>query len=88
VKEFTVHHNKNECHVEYFAAEDAKKALNANVGFKIDVASPRTKKSYEGMIDPDVQSELECMLPIGAKTFASRQGIEFIIAYKRYFTSN
>ena len=51
--------------IEYETIESAQRALNAKVNFIISPTRQSPKNEY--YVDPDVQSELESMLPLGSK---------------------
>lgn len=65
IRRFILYPSKYECVIEYDTTESAQKALNAKVNFIISPTRQSPKNEY--YVDPDVQSELESMLPIGSK---------------------
>lgn len=69
VKNFISKPSRQECTVEFKTLEAAQKALASKVNFTI---SPTTKVTEE-YIDPEVQAELESMLPVGGKTANVKQ---------------
>ncbi|KAG5683416.1 hypothetical protein PVAND_012699 [Polypedilum vanderplanki] len=74
IKNFIFKSSRQEYIIEYSTVEAAQKALNASVNFKISPTKPEPIKSSEEF-DPDVQAELESMLPVGSKTIV-KQNIE------------
>lgn len=67
IKNFIYKPSRQEYTVEFNSLESAQKAINAQVSFIITATRPESFKSSEELIDPDVQAELESMLPIGSK---------------------
>lgn len=68
IKSFILKPQKAECQVEYHFVADAMKALNADVEFEIVPTKPEYIKVTDDYIDPDVQTELQAMLPVSMKT--------------------
>jgi hypothetical protein len=65
--------------VEYETTEGAQNALNAKVDFVISPADPaRQSPKNEYFLDPDVQAELNSMLPSGLKPIKPQAG-KFLI---------
>lgn len=68
VKSFILKPNKSECTVEYESYEAAQKALHSNIGLEIVPTKPEhLLKANDDFIDPDVESELQAMLPVALK---------------------
>lgn len=68
IKSFILKPKKAECTIEYHFVEDALKALNADVDFEVVPTKSEYLKMSDDYIDPDVQTELQAMLPVGIKT--------------------
>lgn len=73
IKSFILKPSRCECRIEYETAESAQKALNAEVDFEIVATKLENTKNTEDFIDPDVQSELDSMLPVGSSKSALKQ---------------
>lgn len=68
IKSFILRPSRAECTVEYEDYESAQRALNSNNGLDIVPTKPEhLQKVNDDYIDPDVQSELQAMLPSGKK---------------------
>jgi len=68
IRKFIIYPKRRECTVEYASAKAAAKVLSAQVDFNIFLTpAVAGKKMNEGSVDPDVQSELESMAPVGIK---------------------
>ena len=81
IKSFILKPKRAECTIEYHFVEDAMKALNADVDFEVVPTKPEYLKMSDDYIDPDVQTELQAMLPVGHKI--SKPSKLFIIYLKR-----
>ena len=68
IKSFILKPKRSECTIEYESVESALKALNSDVDFEIVPTKPEYLKMSDDFVDPDVQSELQAMLPAGIKT--------------------
>lgn len=79
IRRFILYPSKCECVVEYETTEGAQNALNAKVDFLITPADPaRQSPKSEYFLDPDVQSELNSMMPSGLKTPIKPQAGKFL----------
>lgn len=86
IRRFILYPSRSECVVEYETTEGAQNALNAKVDFVIMLADPaRQSPKNEYFLDPDVQSELNSMLPAGSKAPVKPQAGEFKIKNFRMF---
>lgn len=65
---------RNECTVEFETVEAAKAALSYQGNFQIFPTPTKPETSDSDFIDPDVQSELDLMLPGGAIRTQIKQG--------------
>jgi RNA recognition motif-containing protein len=63
IKNFIFKPARQEYTIEFSTPEAAQKALNAQVNFIITPTKLEPVKSSDELIDPDVQAELESMLP-------------------------
>jgi hypothetical protein len=70
LRRFILYPSKMECVIEFETVESAQKALNAKVDFNISPARQSPKNDY--FVDPDVQAELDSMLPINAKSSSGK----------------
>ncbi|CAG9803088.1 unnamed protein product [Chironomus riparius] len=79
IKSFILKPKRAECTIEYHFVEDAMKALNADVDFDVVPTKPEYLKVSDDYIDPDVQTELQAMLPSSMKT--SKPSVESLMKH-------
>ena len=66
---------KQECIVEFETIDAAQKALNYQGNIEISAKVQTTETDF---VDPDVQSELDLMLPAGSRSPQPKQGENFV----------
>lgn len=65
---------KQECIVEFESIEAAQKALNYQGNIQISPTPTKVETAEADFIDPDVQSELDLMYPVGTRQTQQKQG--------------
>jgi hypothetical protein len=65
--------------VEFDTVEAAQKALNYEGNIQISPTPTKAETSESDFIDPDVQSELDLMYPLGTRQTQSKPQGEFLI---------
>jgi RNA recognition motif. (a.k.a. RRM, RBD, or RNP domain) len=73
IKRFILRPTRNECTVEYETVDAAQAALNYQGNFQIFQTPIKAPTPEPDFIDPDVQSELDVMLPVGGRS-QTKQG--------------
>jgi hypothetical protein len=74
ITKFIMYPKKQECIVEFETIESAQKALNYQGNIEISPAVAKAQTPEPDFVDPDVQSELDLMLPSGSRGAQQKPG--------------
>lgn len=74
ITKFIMYPKKQECIVEFETIEGAQKALNYQGNIQISPTPMKLETPEADFVDPDVQSELDLMCPVGTRPTQQKQG--------------